>query len=109
MGKRHELKGSDERFDSFLCKKNDIIVDAAYELGYQLSREPLDYSMDWIGEIIDAAGAILKKKGYDICYPFFESESSGEQEVPCYRGTDCNKKECQFIVIENVRKERRSE
>ena len=83
-------------FETFLTKKNDLIYQEAFELACAIASQsatsedvPLEWNMEFIGEIADAAYDILQRKGMRVCYPFYEDE-----DCPCYLGSDCKTADC---------------
>lgn len=88
-------------FEEYLCKRNDTIDNAAYQMIGVLTAEDPDGSLeddpatpDWdmeiIGEVVDAVeGILMEKVGY-TCHPFYSDE------VPCYLTDGCNNKHCAF-------------
>ncbi len=81
-------------FESFLADKNDRIDQAAFDLlnalaGVGMDDEPLEWDMERIGEVIDAAKDALTGV-HEVCHPFYE----GDGEIPCYKGTDCANSDC---------------
>ena len=88
-----------ERFQKFLEEKNDAIYQAAFDLACAIASKeaeaedvPLEWDMSFIGEIADAAEAVLKNAGLRVCYPYLE----GNDETPCPMGKDCSTKDCPF-------------
>ena len=91
-----------EVFWDFQTRKNDMISQAAYELACAIACKddtkenvPLEWNMEFIGEIVDAATEILQRKGLRICDPFF-ADNGERDDIPCYLGTDCETQDCPF-------------
>lgn len=91
----------DIQFESFLDDKNDRIDCYAYDLLCLLAtpNKALDVlapSVGWdvelIEELVDCAEKILAKRHIPVCRPFYE----GNDEIPCYLGEDCKRKDCQL-------------
>lgn len=91
-----------EVFGDFQTRKNDMISQAAYELACAIACKddvqedvPLEWNMEFIGEIVDAATEILQQMGLRICDPFF-ADNGERDDNPCYLGTDCKTQDCPF-------------
>lgn len=92
---------SDAIFEDFLCERNDVLDNAAYQLlcmaanpDYQPDSPNglgnLEWNMALIGELLDCAEEILMKHGIATCRPFYE----GEDEIICCNGEDCKNANC---------------
>lgn len=90
-----------KRFEDFLTSRNDELDNAAYHfmrLMLALPEEeaaeddPFPWDMQHIGEAEDCIEAMLKECGLLVCHPYYE----GDDETPCYKGTDCQRKTCPF-------------
>lgn len=88
-------------FEDYLCERNDMIDNAAYQLigvltaeapGGLLECDPAipDWDMEIIGEVVDAVKEILMEKVGYTCHPFHSDE------VPCYLTDECDNKYCVF-------------
>lgn len=87
-------------FEAFLVKKNDLIYQEAFELACAIASQsaasedvPLEWSMEYIGEIVDAAYDILQRKGMRVCYPYYE-----DNNLPCCQGSDCKTADCPLRI-----------
>ncbi len=81
-------------FEEFCAEKNDRIYNAAFDLlnalaGVGMDDRPLEWDMEQIGEVVDAAKDVLMGV-HEVCHPFYE----GDGEIPCYKGTDCANFDC---------------
>lgn len=84
-------------FESLLCDRNDEIDNATYALinlivtNNHEADDGIEWDMQLIGEVEDFIEDLLRKNGVEPCRPYYE----GEDEIPCYLGSDCSKK-CEF-------------
>lgn len=84
---------TDERFEDYICKKNDVTNDLAYKLMIAFSKpgEKLERNQYHIGAIMDAVEAVMTHHGLKPCYPFWTDSEEEEDGVPCYRSEErCN-------------------
>lgn len=58
--------------------QQDAVDNAAYELASILTKGKLEWNMDYIGEIADAAQEIMEGKGYKTRYPAFIEQENME-------------------------------
>ncbi len=88
-----------KNFEDYMIFKDDEIESAAYKLAIALLRsspeqsteELLPWDLSIILPIAEAAQAILKKQGKDVCWPYYN-----DNENFCYVSTDCNAKSCPY-------------
>lgn len=89
--------GKEQSFEDILVERNDALDNAAHGLallmlsanGTSPNEGEFPWNMEIIGAILDAAGAVLKEKGYDVCWPYYEND-----DTPCYVLDDCKHKDC---------------
>ena len=87
----------EERFEKYLCEKNDRIDNAAFELINALvskSTEPGETAVAWdmttIGEVIDMVESYLNKDcKIKTCHPYY----AGNNRTPCFK-SDCTTPGC---------------
>ena len=90
---------AEKKFEDFLVYRNNDIPNAAHALLLELLRgdseapdeEILPWDMEVLGEVIDAAEAILEARNMKVCDPFY-----GDKEKPCYLTGDCKREDCSF-------------
>lgn len=91
----------DNQFEDFLVSRNDELDNAVYQLLRLMlalpeeeadDDDPFPWDMQYIGEAEDCIEEMLKGFGHFVCHPYHE----GEDETPCYRGSDCQRKTCPF-------------
>ena len=83
-----------ERFDDFLTERNDAIDNAFFNALKELSTTALEWDMGMIGDLIDCAESIIRKHGFESCYPYYECDD--DDDVPCPEGEDCQNKNCPY-------------
>lgn len=84
-----------KKFENFITTRNDVVDNAVYDMLCTIANvsgqeEELDWDMEIIGEIADYAEEVLNGSEVETCRPFYE----GENETPCYLGTDCKNPNC---------------
>lgn len=82
------MKMNDEKFEDFLCDKNDEIDNAVFEAIAAMAprgEEPAEWDQHYIGEIADYIEGIMEKNKLHNCHPAYVGE---DEEVPCYRSED---------------------
>lgn len=85
-------------FEGFLCEKTDLICNAAQGLiaalvavNTDVAGNNIEWDMDNIGAIIDAAEEILIANGLFCCNPYHD-----ENEILCYKSDGCTNPNCPF-------------
>lgn len=67
------------------CARNDEIDNAVFELCKVLTENPdLEWSMEFIGEIADAAAGILTRKGMRVRFPAIVTLEDDSQYIEEY-------------------------
>lgn len=84
-------------FDDFLSNRMDELDNAVYVLlrsFLMLDSEEIDEAFPWdmeiAGSVSDQIEDILAEHGYHACRPYYE----GDNRIPCYCGTDCQRTIC---------------
>ena len=87
-------------FNEFELNKNNLVNAMAYSLACLLNARDLtptnlDWSADYVTEIVDAAQKILEKYEIPTCRPYHRHLPNGIK-VPCYKVKDecCNRTDC---------------
>lgn len=89
-----------KEFFTFLEDKNDNIDCLAFDLlctlatnqkGISWLDDPLGWSMEKIGDLVDYAESLLREDKIKTCRPFLE-----DSETPCFLGKDCERNDCIF-------------
>lgn len=95
---KNSKKTEAEIFENFILAKNDLIYEAAHNLIAELlavSTEAdgnnIEWNMENIGLIVDAAEEILIANGLFCCYPYRD-----ENEILCYKSDGCTNPNCPF-------------
>ena len=95
-----ELVFGDKKPDKDNSVIEKIIDDAKYVLISQKlfhegmapsEADNLEWNMEFIGEINDAAEADLLEAGFETCHPYY-----GEEEKMCFECDDCPNATCRF-------------
>lgn len=87
-----------QKFENFLCAKNDRIDNAAHALlDALLSRDAeteqcVEWNMQHIGEATMLVERYLAEHGQHACHPFY----TGEGDTPCYQSEMCLRKDCPY-------------
>lgn len=83
-----------KEFENYLIKKGDDIDNAAFDLINAFYNkgfgEEIEWDMQIIGEVVDAAEETLKSFCFGICRPFTFDEK------PCYKTDECGVPDCPF-------------
>ncbi len=88
-----------DKFETYLCIRNDDIDNAAYDLVCALAKLPdgsnPEWDMSYIGEVVLAAKETLEENNIPVCHPYYTS-SDGEDETPCPQDNECKIINCPF-------------
>ena len=94
---------NNERFESFICERNDVVDNSIYFFMRDLlqlpqeeteNNDPFPWSMEIIGKVADAIEDALAQHGIYFCHPYWEGEEN--DGIPCYQGNDCYCAVCPF-------------
>lgn len=88
----------DDRFEDFLCGRNDEIDVAALRLLSTLADTELTWNAYFASMPLDAAESILRESGIEVCWPYY----CDENRVPCYRSRTCKNKVCKFTGMKMI-------
>lgn len=77
-------------FEEHLCQQGDAVDNAAYALACAMAGKELEWSQEYIGEIVDSAESILLSLHIPTCHPW----SDGDYEIPCYLTDECDNPNC---------------
>lgn len=86
---------NEERFENYLCQKNDLIDNAAFQLLTALVGQELEWNMEQIAPVVQMVEnyvTTVLKRG--ICHPWFEDSR------PCYLTKSCSNPHCAFASDE---------
>ena len=83
----------DSKFEDFLCKRNEKIDNLAYDLLCELAGKKLEWNMQQIAEVWEAAESVLEEAGIPHCHPYWFNKESGA-EIPCIVDPDCKCEKC---------------
>lgn len=90
---------SAEQFDDFLCQKNDLIDNAAFQLLNALmardascSDEAIEWDMRHIAPVIELVKKYAEENlQHEVCHPWF-----GDDEKSCFESGECSNPRCPF-------------
>ncbi len=93
------MKINKNKFENYLCERNDEIDNAAYNLACTLAQMPegteLEWDMSYIGEIVSETEDILKNHNIPTCHPSYTSDDNTD-EIPCPVEHTCGISNCPF-------------
>ncbi len=95
---------SKDKFERFICRKNDLIDNAAFSLINALlgtsscEEEVAEWNIELIGDVVDMVDTYLREaQGLETCHPFTVDDG----DTPCYLSGDCINGRCQMCRKEN--------
>ena len=93
MEDKKHIEDEYSEFEDFLCKRNEKIDNLAYELLCELAGKKLEWNMQQIAEVWQAAEVVLKEASIPYCHPYWLSNDATD-EVPCTIDPSCNNPDC---------------